>query len=126
MSDYSEGWQAAIETAVATILNLNQTYLLIDPADPQSLRWVVEQAILDHVADALEVLGNMVHGPGFDTSADRKLAAARPLLTAALDKLAEYGWVQFGTNAHNGVPVTFSRQVNEEGHPWFERVTEIC
>lgn len=45
-------------------------------------------------------------------------------ITAALSKLAEYGWLPFGTNVDNGpVEMVFSAQVDEAGDPYFERVT---
>lgn len=45
-------------------------------------------------------------------------------IAAALAKLAEYGWLPFGTNVDNGpVEMVFSSQADEAGDPYFERVT---
>jgi DNA-binding NarL/FixJ family response regulator len=51
-------------------------------------------------------------------------AACQAHLQAAMAKLAEYGWLPFGTNVDNGpVDIVFSSQVDEAGDPYFERVT---
>lgn len=61
-------------------------------------------------------------------STQDQLASYQRFHHAALSKLGEFGWVAFGTNVDvegtNGFPFSleFSTQVDDVGHPYFERV----
>lgn len=88
------------------------------PDDPQVARLRAEVAQLKKHQN--EVLIARMH----DAKRSQDImSSASAYLHAALDKLAEVGWVPFGT--HDVGPtlpqLEFSTQVDEAGRPYFER-----